>query len=363
MYKEALQLYRDLSDQTDQAMNLNNIGSAYLAKGQYEDALTYYQQALQLREKLNVPNDIAETVRNLAATDTKLGLYDQALAQYLKALDLWRNTGDKRGGAVTSYDMGSVFAYQGRFGAALNSRQDALKTFRELSEHSSWMAEALNGYGESLAQAGRGEEAQPSFDEALSLARELKNDSLVSATLRFQGDVASYRGDYKAARGFYEQSLQAATRAKDAEMTLLARLALARSDVQQGRSAAAIPALRSLAQQAESKGLKYEAVLCSLDLAEALINTKALPQARLEAERALTRTQKLGLKSLQARAEYLLATQSRLSGNSALAQDHYRETSRLLDEMRKETGSDKVLQRSDFAAMSADAQRWTTSKT
>jgi serine/threonine protein kinase/Tfp pilus assembly protein PilF len=360
MYKEALQINRDLSDEAGQALILNNIGTAYLSKGQYEDAMTYYQQALQLREKLKVPDDIAETVRNLAATDTKLGLYDQALSQYLKALDLWRTTGDKRGGAVTSYDMGSVFAYQGRFGAALNSRQDALKVFRDLNEHSSWMAEALNGYGESLAQAGRGDEAQPRFDEAMSLARELKNDSLVSATLRFQGDVASYRGDYKAARGFYEQALQAATRAKDTEMTLLARVALARNDIQQGRSAAAISTLRNLAQQTESKGLKYEAVQCALDLAEALINTKALPQARLELERALTRTQKLGLKSLQARAEYLLAAQSRLSGNSALALDHYRECLHLLDEIRKEAGSDKVLQRSDFAAMSADANRWTT---
>ncbi|MFZ0801012.1 MAG: tetratricopeptide repeat protein [Terriglobales bacterium] len=361
LYKEALQDNRDLADESDQAMILNNIGTSYLSKGQYQDALTYYQQALQLREKLKVPDDIAETIRNLAATDTKLGQYDQALSQYLKALDLRRSTGDKRGAAVTSYDMGSVFAYQGRFGAALNARQEALKTFRDLQDRSYWMGEILSGYGESLVQAGRGDEAKASLDEGLALARELKNDSLVSQLLRFQGDSAAYGGDSKAARDLYEQSLQSATRAKDAENTLLAKLALARSDLQQGRSASAIAGLKTLTEQAESQGLKYEAVQGSLDLGEALINTKSLPQARVELERAQTRSEKLGLHWLQARAEYLLGTVSRLSGSNSLALDHYHESLRLLDEIRKEAGNDKIMTRADFAAMSNDAKRWAAS--
>jgi len=361
LYKEALQDNRDLADESDQAMILNNIGTSYLSKGQYQDALTYYQQALQLREKLKVPDDLAETIRNLAATDTKLGQYDEALAQYLKALDLRRSTGDKRGAAVTSYDMGSVFAYQGRFGAALNARQEALKTFRDLQDRSYWMGEILSGYGESLAQAGRGDEAKTSLDEALTLAKELKNDSLASQVLRFQGDTAAYSGDYKAARDLYDQALQAATHAKDAENTLLAKLALARNDLQQSRYSAASSALKNLAQQAESQGLKYEAVQASLDLGEALINAKNLPQARLELERAQTRSEKLGLHSLQARAEYLLATVSRLSGSNSLALDHYHESLRLLDDIRKEAGNDKIMDRADFAAMTSDIKRWAPS--
>src|SRR5580698_960960 len=361
LYKEALQSNRDLADESGQAMILNNIGTSYLSKGQYQDALTYYQQALQLREKLKVPDDIAETIRNLAATDTKLGQYDEALSQYLKALDLRRTTGDKRGAAVTSYDMGSVFAYQGRYGAALNARQEALKTFRDLKDRSYWMGEILSGYGESLVQAGRGDEAKASLDEGLALARELKNDSLTSQLLRYQGDSVSYGGDYKAARELYEQSLQSATRAKDAENTLLSKLALARNDLQQGHSSAAISALKNLSQEAESQGLKYEAVQCSLDLGEALINTKAVPQARVELERALTRSEKLGLRSLQARAEYLLATVSRLSGSNSLALDHYHQSLRLLDEIRKEAGNDKIMARADFAAIANDTKRWAAS--
>jgi eukaryotic-like serine/threonine-protein kinase len=357
LYKEALQVNRDLGNESNQGMILNNIGSSYFDKGQYEDALAYYQQALQLRQKLKVPDDVAETVRNLAATEAKLGQYGDALTQYLRALELWRSSGDKRGSAMNSYDMGGVFAYQGRFGAALNAREEALKSFQDLNDQSYWMVWALSGHGESLAQAGRGDEAQ--FDHAFMLARSLRNEGLVSQIQRFEGDVATLRADPKGARNLYEQALQTASQAKDNEKILLAKLSLASNDVQQGRYASAIPSLRSLAEQAESQGLKFEAVQCSLDLAEALINTKALAQGRLEAERALTRTQKLGLKSLQMRAEYLLGNESRLSGKKTLALEHYRESLRLMEEIHKEAG-DKILRRADFAAISTDANRWLT---
>ena len=360
LYKEAAQTYRDLGDEANLALILNNIGAAYDHKGQYQDALTYYQQALQLREKLKVPDDIAETVRNLAATNTRLGDYDQALSQYLKALDIRRNTGDKRGAAITSYDMGTAFAYQGRFGAALNARQEALQTFRNLNDRTYWMAEILSGYAQSLSQAGREDEAQSSFNEGLALARELKNESLVSQLLRLQGDAASYRGDFKGARGFYDQALQSANTSKQSESILLARLDLARNDVDQGRSAGAVASLRSLVEQAESQGLKYEALEGSLAIAQALVATKAYPQARQELERAVTRCEKLGTRSLQARAEYLLATVYRLSGSNTLALEHYHQALGLLNDIGKEAGNDKILQRADFTAIVTDAKRYTS---
>jgi tetratricopeptide (TPR) repeat protein len=306
---------------------------------------------------LNVPEDVADTVRNVAVANTKLGQYEAALADYLKALDLWRTSGDRRGTAMSAYDMGTVFSYQGRFGAALNSRQDALKGFREAKDSSSWMAAALIGYGEALAQVGRGDEAQPNFDEALGIARQLNNSSTMAQVFYAEGDVASYRGDFKAARPFYEQALQSASKAKDTEQILLARNALARNDLQRGNGAGAVATLRNLAAQAESQGLKYESLRCHLDLAEALILTKALPQARTELERTLTQTEKLGLKALQARAEFLMGRNLRLGGNNSLAADHYRRALQLLNDIQKEAGDSRIMKRADFAAIAEQAKR------
>ena len=41
---------------------------------------------------------------------------------------------DTRDVAIESYALGKMFDSQGRFGAAINSKQDALKTFTDLKD-------------------------------------------------------------------------------------------------------------------------------------------------------------------------------------------------------------------------------------
>ncbi len=360
MYKESLQIQRDSGDETYQALCLDHIGGIHISKGDYEDALTYLQQALQLREKLKVPGEIAETVYNLGQAEAKLGQYDQALTQYLRALDLYRSSGDKRNAAIASYGMGSVFGHQGRYGAALNSKQEAVKTFRELQDRSPMMADILSGYGGALAEAGRWDEAQKPLDEALSLARELKSQPLVAQSLNFQGDAAFYRGDFKPARTLYQQALEIASRTKDRDKVLASKIGLAKAAVREGHSREAISSLKALAQEADSLGLKYLSVECSVDLAEALVNAKDYSRARQELEPALGKAEKLGLRTLLARDHYLLATALRLTGNGAEASGHYREALRLLDEIRKEGGAEKVIERADLKPIYAESKRWSS---
>jgi serine/threonine protein kinase/tetratricopeptide (TPR) repeat protein len=357
-YKESLQIQRDSGDEVYQALCLNNIGNVYLSSGQYDDALTYFQQALGLREKLKVQGDIADTLHNIAETNAQMGQYDQALSQYLRALDLYRSAGDKRSAAINSYGMGMVFGYQGRLGAALNSKQEALKTFRELQDRSPMMAEILSGYGGALAEAGQWDEAQKTLNEALSLARELKSEPAVATTLNFQGDSAFYRGDFNSARTLYGQAIQAASRTKERDKVLDSKIGLARIAVSEGHSREAISSLKSLAQEADSLGLKYLSVECSVYVGEALVNSKDYSRARQELEPALGKAEKLGLRTLLARDHYLLGTTLRLTGNGTEATGHYREALRLLDEARKEAGAEKVIERSDLKTIYTEAARW-----
>jgi len=357
MYKEALQVQREVGDESLQATCLNNIGAVYFEKGQYEDARTYYQQALELREKSKVPGGIVDSVHNLAQVSVRMGEYDQAVAQYMRALELHRSTDDVSGAALDSYALGVMFDYQGRFGAAVNSKRDALKTFQNLKDKSATMTEIEGGYGESLVLAGRGEEAKASLDDALSLAREQKNDGLISKTLAFQGDTAYYRGDSKSARALYEQALQAAVRSKEPDKILAAKVNLARVSLQEGHAQQAIPSLRQLMQQADEQGVQNVSVECQIYLAEAMLQNHDTAHAQQELERALLRADKIGLKPLSAKAHFLLATALRASGNSADAQQHYRTTVQLLDDMRKDPGAEKILERVDFKTLYDEATR------
>jgi tetratricopeptide (TPR) repeat protein len=276
----------------------------------------------------------------------------------MRALELRRSIDDPRGGAIEAYSMGTLFDYQGRFGAAVNSKRDALKTFRDLKDRTFWMAEILGGYGEALTLAGRGEESKQYLDEALSLSRELKNDGLVAQTLDFQGDVAYYHGDVSTARQFYERALQAAAHSKEPDKVLVIKSDLAKAELESGHAAAAITSFRSLGKQSEDQGFAYVAVESSVYMADAMLRNHDGLHARLELERAILQADKLGLKPLSAKAHYVLGTAMRTSGDAPEAQQQYRNAVQLLDAMRKEAGAEKILQRSDFKIIYDDASHW-----
>jgi len=355
-YKESLQIQRDVGNENNQALCLNNIGNVYLAKGQSSDALTYYERALELRKKANIPSQVGETLHNLAEASLKAGDYGQSLDYHLKALELFRSSSDKRGAAIQSYSMGTIFEYQGRYGAALKSKEDALKTFRELQDRGSWMAEILSGYGNSLSQVGRYDEAQNNLAEAMTLARELQSKTLVAQILNFQGNTFYYRGDIKSAADLFSQALAASSGNVEKDVVLLSKLNSAKCVVEEKRGQTAVASLKALVQEADAVGLKHVSTEAELALAEALLNAHQYPAARKELETSLRTSEKLGLQALLARSHYLLGRTLELSGSgSAEATRHYAAARRTLETIHQESGSDGILKRADLSSISAQS--------
>jgi len=346
--KESLQIQRDSGDETYQALCLNNIGNAYTLKGENEDALTYLQQALQLREKLNNPGDIAQTLQSLGTAYAALGQYDSAMQSFMRGLDLYRKSGDNLSAAKMSHSMALVFEYQGRIGPAVSILQDAVKAFRAAGDRSSNMAEALGDLAGALAEAGRGAESSNLTDEALGLARGLKNDSLTAGVLESQGDTFFYQGDLKSAKNSYEQGLRLATHSGDKDGVMNARLNLSRVAVSDGRARSAVGDIRALVQQADKEGRRYTAVAASALLAQAMIENKDYAAARQELQRVLGRSEKLGLRIEDMRIHYLLGTALKRSGNAADAATQFTESARLLTELSKEQGSEHLAERYDL---------------
>jgi tetratricopeptide (TPR) repeat protein len=133
---------------------------------------------------------------------------------------------------------------------------------------------------------------------------------------------------------------------------------LAEVALQEGHAQQAIPSLRQLMQQADDQSVPNMSVECAIYLAEAMIRNHDNERAQQELARALLRADKIGLKPLSTKAHFLLGAALRASGNQAEAWQQYRSTLQLLDDMRKEPGADKILQRSDFKAMYDEATHW-----
>lgn len=348
LVKESLQIQHEIGEPKSEALLVNNVGWLYLDKGEYDEAMTYFQRALQLRQKLNAPADIADSLYNLGDTSFRVGQYDKALNYYLKALEMWRKVGDKRGVAVASYGAGTIFDYQGRFSAAASSLKDAVKNIHAAQDHGFWLVQILAGYGNALNLTGQSEEAKKSLEEALGLARELKNDSLIAQILNAQGDSAFYAGDHAAARSLYQQALQAASNSGSHRLPVIIKLNEAKVDVMEGHAPATLKTLEQLAQQANELRMKYHSAEATLYWGEALIAARNYSGAQQKLLHALRLAKDNGLRALAAQDYYWQGEALRLSGHADEAARSYAEARKILDELSKDTPRDQLARRSDL---------------
>jgi eukaryotic-like serine/threonine-protein kinase len=354
-YKEALQIERDANDVNYQALCLSNIGEVYLAKYDTDNALIYYQQSLQLREKVNEPVYLGETLGALGEVYIAMGDYDKALTNLMSALDISRKANDTRGAAGVSQSIGKVLMYQGRLGAAVSAMQDSVNTYRSAKDKSPEFADALNDLAATLAMVGRGDESGSLLQEATNLASQFKNESVRSELLNTQGDVAFFRGDYKAARSAYEAAISTSAKTKDREKILIAKMNLARVGIADGRSQSAVNELRTAIRQADALHLKYYSLRGSVDIAEGMIKNKDHAHARQDLETALSSSEKLGMRLETARIHCLVGEALRLEGKASEADQQYKLGRDMLEELKKDPGAEHLLDRSDLRLLYADA--------
>jgi DNA-binding winged helix-turn-helix (wHTH) protein/Tol biopolymer transport system component len=172
-----------------------------------------------------------------------------------------------------------------------------------------------------------------------------------------RGDVAFYQGNLKSAKAAYEQAARVATKGKQEDDALFSKMNLARVAVAEGRSKPAIGDLRVVVEQAENRHLKYYYTRSSVDLAQALINTKEYGSAREQLESTLTQSEQMGLQLETSRIEYLLGEVARLSGQSSGAMVYYAKAHAILSQIRAEPGAEHIADRFDLREMYNNAGR------
>ena len=250
--------------------------------------------------------------------------------------------------AIETSALGTVFGFQGRYGAALASKEEALKTLRDIKDQSFWMADALAGYGNALAAIRRHDEARDNLEQALHLSRDLKDPNETAVVLGFLGDNAFYAGDLVAARQFYVQASQSAAHSTDHSLILTAKFNLAKIAVDQGHPAESIAVLRSIQEQAGKSGPKFLSTQSAIWLGKSYLLSKDPAKAREVLQSAVLQAEKLGLSGLKAQGHALLSTAMRKLGNSADADAESKAAAQILDQIQAEAHFDPKT-RHDFA--------------
>jgi protein O-mannosyl-transferase len=139
-----------LAKNPDCWLGYNNLGVAFVQKGQVGKALVEYRKALETKP------DYAEAYKNLGVAFFQMGQPDDAIEQYQRALEFQPND------AEIYNKMAMVFAQKGE-------SDTAIEEYRKALEIRPNYAEAYNNLGIAFFQTGQTDEAIKQYQRALEI--------------------------------------------------------------------------------------------------------------------------------------------------------------------------------------------------
>lgn len=277
--RTALDLARGQNDSVNAALSLSNVGSVFVAKGDYKSAKEVYEQALALQEErgdratvlgnlgialygmsqfaaaITVQEEsltlyqevgnrrgIALTFNRLAAAYFQLGEYDRARAYHEDSLAMMKTIGDPMGVYDSLNNLGMISYVQGDYEKAQLRFEEALRVARHLGD-SIRIARVLNNVGASLKEQGRYGDAREHVEEAISINRSRGDERELAYALNSLGDLRVAEGSDDAARAAYEESLALTVNLDDRQLRPINLASLSLVYARSGADAAARQAL------------------------------------------------------------------------------------------------------------------------
>ncbi len=157
---------------SETATSYNNIGCAYVSKGDYDTALENYNKALDIRKQVLGENhpDTATSYNNIGLVYDSLGDYDKALENCEKAFDIRKQVlGENHSETATSYNnIGLVYHLKDDYDAALEYyKKDLDICLQLLGENHPNTAASYNNIGLVYRDKGDYDTALKNYNKAL----------------------------------------------------------------------------------------------------------------------------------------------------------------------------------------------------
>lgn len=133
-YQEAIAAYRELKNEEDEGIVLNDLGDVAQSQQQYDRAETYYQQALAIAEKLGDKEGQAIYSGNLGMLALDRDRPQEARPWFERKLSLAQEVGRQDQIANTQSGLAQVLEAEGRYREALALAQQALQIRERLGD-------------------------------------------------------------------------------------------------------------------------------------------------------------------------------------------------------------------------------------
>jgi len=294
----------------------NVVTKVLLVRRDFDRGQAWTEESLVLARARRSQDELLRGLINLGVVAIWRDDLDEAQRRFAEARAVAVRGGSMMLQGVLRENEAVVAHLQGRYGDALRSYQEALEILTRVGNRR-FVARVANNLGELYAQVGAGERARRLCEHAARVARGLSG-SLAAESRMLRAQVELVEGRSDAAAEAAREAARHFAAAGDTERLAGARLLLTRAALLDGDVARAgqflseVPDGEEVSPRTRAERAAYEAEW------ERARGHDGLPAARL----ALERSEAVGDRELQFRAEVLVATALLHRGDVLTARRH-----------------------------------------
>ena len=167
---------KELTEQ-EKAYYYNTFALLLMEEEEYEEAEKYFKRALELREKLGNERGVANIHLNLGTLYANQGLHVKALEEYEKAKETYDAIGDKRGMLTAIHNYSDTLRYLRRYEEAIKGLENAIKIARQIRDDISLLLGLCN-LASIYIEIGEFEKVEKLLTEAEQMSKSLQIEAL-----------------------------------------------------------------------------------------------------------------------------------------------------------------------------------------
>ncbi|MBA2288239.1 MAG: tetratricopeptide repeat protein [Ktedonobacteraceae bacterium] len=204
-YQQGLALARETGNREILSALLQNLGVKARRRGEQDLASKFYQEGIKWAREIGHRQRLSALLMNMGVLALQQQQFDEAERLFLESLDLARKIGHPLRISAVLQNLGMLEGMRHTYKRAEVYLQESLDLAYRIENR--WLiSEALSQWGELYLQQQRLDEARQAFDEALTIARNMKAVELIGITLHGLARVSAARGNYVDARRYGQES-------------------------------------------------------------------------------------------------------------------------------------------------------------
>jgi tetratricopeptide (TPR) repeat protein/transcriptional regulator with XRE-family HTH domain len=189
-----------------EAMVHNNLATALILVGRYEDAIKHLDACVTVRISLGDESGTDRALNNLGIASMEAGLPDQAVGYMLRSLAYREAAGLTRDQADSHANLGNIYLLMGRFTESIAHCESAQRLYDREAETGEGRAEALLTMSRAYHGMGDLGNARRRAEAAVVAYRNIYDQHGTAASLRQLGIILHEAGDPVGARKAWRES-------------------------------------------------------------------------------------------------------------------------------------------------------------